>query len=666
MSEPEELIIEAAEHATSVALGLWRRHAEQPAPGLTLDELAHRLELFAAALFDVTVDVVVADPPARPNFLARIFGAAPSHLVDLRAMPATDGRYLRLPRTLEEVDADDALAMYRLWAAEQAVRVSRQSPHCWQAIPDGPARCLFWLAEAAVCDRMLAESCPGLVDLLVREREHALARRAGLDVFTPPERAVEQRLRGLLGSHPARLPAAFADLETPQDARRWAETVVDSLPDGRWRGIPPLRLWGRLQPPELAASEQAEHAAVDDRQAEPSGRSQKMERRPEVREPEEGEDDDGEGTWMVPMDDYQESVQDPMGLQRPTDRDDEASPDDLADALSNLDEARLVRTSDPAREVLESEDPAPRSPSEAGGAAADGIRYPEWDWRRSAYTGAGAVVRPRRADAGAAGWAPEVLSRHAGLIERVRRCFAQLRPRRVRLRRQPDGDEIDIEAYVEAHADRVAGRPPAQRLYQTVRPRRRDVAISLLVDISASTDSWVARNKRIIDVEKEALLVVCEALEVLGDPYAISAFSGRGPGHVSVLSLKEFGQPYSAAVRRRIGALQPDRYTRVGAAIRHATAELTAQSAQHRLLLVLSDGKPNDLDRYESRYGVEDARQAVNEARLQELDVFCLTIDRRAPSYMPQIYGPGAFSVLNRPELLPRVLVDVVRRLLSH
>jgi nitric oxide reductase NorD protein len=233
------------------------------------------------------------------------------------------------------------------------------------------------------------------------------------------------------------------------------------------------------------------------------------------------------------------------------------------------------------------------------------------------------------------------------------------------LGRQSDGPDIDLSAYVTAHADRRAGHALDDRLYEEVRPSRRDMSILLLVDISGSTDSWVADTRRIVDVEKEALLLVCEALDALGDRYAVMAFSGEGPRGVSVVSVKAFAERNGTVVRRRIAALEPDRFTRTGAAIRHATAALAAEATRHRLLLLLSDGKPNDVDVYEGRYGVEDTRQAVAEARLEGLDTFCLTVDREAPVYIARIFGPSGYAVLRHAATLPQVLVDVVRLLLK-
>jgi nitric oxide reductase NorD protein len=251
--------------------------------------------------------------------------------------------------------------------------------------------------------------------------------------------------------------------------------------------------------------------------------------------------------------------------------------------------------------------------------------------------------------------------RHALLVRRMRRQFDALRPRRVRWSRQPDGDDVDLSAYVTAFADRRAGGSSDDRLYTADRPGRRDLAIGLVIDTSASTDGWIGGARRIIDVEKEALIVVLEALDALGDPHAVLAFSGQGPGEVKLLAIKAFDEVVDANVRRRVAGLEPDRYTRAGAAIRHATALLAAQRARRGLLLLLSDGRPNDIDEYEGRYGIEDTRQAVAEARLLGVVPFCLTVDREAPAYLSSLFGPGGFALLRTPEHLPAALIGVVR-----
>jgi nitric oxide reductase NorD protein len=200
-------------------------------------------------------------------------------------------------------------------------------------------------------------------------------------------------------------------------------------------------------------------------------------------------------------------------------------------------------------------------------------------------------------------------------------------------------------------------------VYRRERPRRRDVAVALLVDASGSTDAWVSRGERVIDVAKQAALCLGEALAALGDRHAVYAFSGRGPGDVRVLVAKRFSEAWSESVRGRIGAIQPDRSTRLGGPIRHATAELARLPARARLLLVLSDGKPDDEDIYEGRYGLEDVRQAVFEARRVGVHPFCVTIDRRGPSYLPHLFGASGYTVLWDLRQLPARLPALYRRL---
>lgn len=371
--------------------------------------------------------------------------------------------------------------------------------------------------------------------------------------------------------------------------------------------------------------------------------------------------------WMPRFDDPMESAEDPLGAQRPADQDGAVDPTELADALADLPEARVVRAPGTPREVLESDTAATSAESATarGVERAEGIAYPEWDYRVGAYRHPGAIVRPVAAAPGDAAWVERVLERHAALVRGVRRRFDGLRPRRLQLGRQLDGDDIDLLACVAAFADRRAGAPSDDRLYTAARPGRRDLALAVLVDASASTDAWVAGGLRIVDVEKEALVVLLEALDVLGDRHAVLAFSGEGPGAVRVSTVKAFDERSGPSARRRVAGLEPDGYTRVGAAIRHATTLLGAERARHRLLLLLSDGKPNDVDEYAGRYGIEDTRQAVAEARLQGLVPFCLTVDREAPAYLPAIFGPGRYAVLSSPGLLPTVLVDVVRSLVT-
>ncbi|HYW11324.1 MAG TPA: VWA domain-containing protein, partial [Longimicrobium sp.] len=297
--------------------------------------------------------------------------------------------------------------------------------------------------------------------------------------------------------------------------------------------------------------------------------------------------------------------------------------------------------------------------------AVEAFAYPEWNARDGRYVQRAVWVHPREAVEGDGAWPAAVLAAHGALVRRLRERFERLRAQRARLMRQRDGEELDLDACVRAIADRATGHSIDDRLYVAVRPARRGLAIALLVDISGSTSEHV-EGMRIIDIEKVAVLLTGEALDALGDLYAVLAFSGVGPGDVRVRTLKDFGERNGGRVRSRIAALEPEGFTRMGAAVRHATALLARQPAGHRLLLILSDGKPNDQDHYQDRYAVEDSRQAILEARAAGVHPFCLTVDRKASGYLTRIFGEPGHMILRRADQLPLALVKVVRQLLSN
>ncbi len=652
MSEPEDLILEGAYRATRVARDAWRRygpvrrHAE-----VTLDEERPRLELFLAALFMRPIEIAPAQPAAPRNWLARLAqGSAvrKGARTEARLAPGTDGTRIFLPPILPvERCEEETRELYRLIAIEQSARLVRGTAAALRRLT-GPAREWHSIREAATVDAWIASELPGLLPGLRRVRAAALAARGGAvaDNGNPLERAIRETLR----SEPASPPVAHSG---------------ESVPEGS-RPVTPVWYWGEVVDAAPAAvSAVGTGNEIDPDLAASKPRVSEMRRRPRVRHADEDEDDRGAGTWVVRSDEPQESVEDPRGLQRPADRDGHADPDALGDALADLSEARVVRTPGQPREVLRSGDEIRLLRDDrATMPRRRGIVYPEWDYRAGAYRHPGACVRERPAALGNPAWASAALARHGRLVRSVRSRFERMQPRRVRLGRQTDGASVDIDAFVTAAADLQAGVSVDGRLYVAERHARRALAVSLLVDVSASTDAWVSIGQRIVDVEKDALLIVCEALEALGDRYAILTFSGRGSADVSVVPIKRFDERGRKAVHQRIAALDSERYTRMGAAIRHLTASLCAEEADRRLLLVLSDGKPNDEDAYEGAYGVEDTRQAVAEARRQGLIVFCLTVDRAAPRYAARVFGRSGFAVLRRAEQLPAVVVDVLRQLL--
>jgi len=292
---------------------------------------------------------------------------------------------------------------------------------------------------------------------------------------------------------------------------------------------------------------------------------------------------------------------------------------------------------------------------------ADGILLPEWDWKR-------ARLRPNHCRIicmQAAEAAPCELPQHLRRIaKRLRNQFQALAPARVWHRAQPDGQEVDLEAYLRFAADRTAGRGvAADGLYREMRSGARDLACLLLADLSLSTDTWIDDRSRVLDVIRDSLFLFAESLAATGDRFGMFGFSSRRRDPVRVHTLKGFDEAYGARVRGRIQAIKPGYYTRMGAGIRHASNLLTEQPAGRRLLLILSDGKPNDLDQYEGRYGIEDTRRAVLAAGRLGLEPFCVTIDEGGNEYLPHLFGNGGYLVIRRPSELPSRLPLLYARL---
>ena len=247
-------------------------------------------------------------------------------------------------------------------------------------------------------------------------------------------------------------------------------------------------------------------------------------------------------------------------------------------------------------------------------------------------------------------------------IRQVRRQFEALRTKALILRAQMDGSELDTEAVVRARTDLAASGQCSDRVWMQRRPMDRDLAVAVLVDTSLSTDAWI-ENRRVLDVEKEALAVFSHGLAACGDPFAVYGFTSRKRAWVKVDTLKDFDEPMGERIMRRIGAMRPGYYTRIGTAIRHAASQLEARPNRHRLLLVITDGKPNDVDHYEGRYGIEDTRKAIQEARAKGLAVFGVTIDKKAQTYFPHLFGRGSFAIVHHLAQLSAALPRIYRHL---
>jgi hypothetical protein len=292
---------------------------------------------------------------------------------------------------------------------------------------------------------------------------------------------------------------------------------------------------------------------------------------------------------------------------------------------------------------------------------APAARYPEWDDALQDYLSNHTAVHHRVWPVGGDDlFYRETMGLHRGLIASMRRAFEMLRPEGLtRLRRWVDGDEFDYRSLIDHRIDKRAGRTPSDRVYTKALKKVRDVAVLLLVDMSRSTSQTVGgTGKTVLDVEKEAVVLFCEALAVVGDRFAVAGFSGNGPLQVDYFAMKGFNERYDRSVHRRISTMTPQRNTRLGAAVRHATAQMANLAARIRIIILLSDGFPNDLD-YKKRYAIRDTRKALAEAHAVGIHTHALTINIAPDSRLDSLYGNFHHNLITDVRDLPAKLLRV-------
>ena len=298
------------------------------------------------------------------------------------------------------------------------------------------------------------------------------------------------------------------------------------------------------------------------------------------------------------------------------------------------------------------------SPADADHEALAGVHtYPEWNHRSRSYMQDHCRVLDAPAVAEGETYTP-----NARYVREVRRQFEALRPRRVLQPRQIDGAELDLDAVLTARADMVATRRGSDRIWQAARQTDRDVSVAFLIDTSRSTEAAIG-NTSVIDVARDTMAALATGIDAAGDRCGIWGFSSLRRDRVFLTRCKGFDAPVSPSVTASIGALKPGHYTRLGAAIRHVSAQLAEEPGARKLLIVLTDGKPNDLDHYEGQHGIEDSHMAVREARAACQCLHGVVIDEDGQDWFARIFGRGGFTLLPDPERLLRALPDIYRTL---
>lgn len=578
-------------------------------------------------------EAAAAPAPHRLGFMQRV-GLGQEKLE--RAV--LDSSSLRLPANIDYFpDAADNAALYEwlvAWFAHAGPVPSADNPL---------TRDILALRAAVAGTRAALRAWPGLRPLFHRLRAATLAARPERRL-PAVEAQLETAIRAILGGRRPTDHGFLTLIEEPG-----ADISTLRAPRG-YRPFLPVPLFGEVR--------QMPGTATPDDREEEAGTSVAADNRRRQAERRQTDQSDRDDPLCFHRFETIFSLAEMVNVNRRVDEDDEEGARQAADDLTDLTiGSNKQRTA--ARLKLDL-DLAPSAVEET--ALTQGLTYPEWDWKKQAHRPDHCHIIAARAREDGEAWLPTPEMQHQ--IRAVRRQFEALRPRRVVLRGQPDGDDLDLSALVRAAADRKAGGPGSENLFIAGRTIERDLSMAVLMDVSLSTDAAIGKN-RVIDVEKAALLALSQGLDACGDDHAIFTFTSRRRHDVRVELVKDFSDPVDARLVRRIEGLKPGQYTRMGAAVRHVTAQLAQRPQRHRLLLLLTDGKPNDIDYYEGRYGIEDTRAAIREARKQGLKVFGVTVDEAAQDYFPYLFGRGAYAIITHPERLPAALPAIYRQLVG-
>ncbi len=279
----------------------------------------------------------------------------------------------------------------------------------------------------------------------------------------------------------------------------------------------------------------------------------------------------------------------------------------------------------------------------------------EWDYRKDSYLINYVRIKPQVT----LNVVPiELPKRLKKMVKKIQGELDLLELDRIKNDRLPYGDEINIDTWIDysGHQNKSMHH---QNFYTTFEKKTRDMATLILADVSLSTEGGITQDVRIIDVIKDGLMVFSEALEKLDDKFAIYSFSSLQNKKVYFNIIKNFKDKYGDLIRGRIDAMQPYYYTRLGAAIRESAKILDKQQSANKLLLIISDGKPNDEDRYDGRYGIEDTKKAIEEVKKKGITPFCITIDLEAKEYLSYLFGRNGFAIVRDGQKLPKVIPEV-------
>ncbi|UOK42641.1 MULTISPECIES: nitric oxide reductase activation protein NorD [Flavobacterium] len=333
--------------------------------------------------------------------------------------------------------------------------------------------------------------------------------------------------------------------------------------------------------------------------------------------------------------------------------------EDHQDALDELNMKHTVRVDDTAHSVYQADFIENASVSESAEVDASGLHftYDEWDYGKRIYKENFCKVYPKLQQTSDPVYYKNTISNNASTLMGLRKMLTSVNNKIQQQKRQTQGNEFDIDSITDLYVDVHSKRTPTEKVYIANRKKEKDLSILILLDISLSSDSYAGGN-RVIDVEKEVSILFGEILNEFNIDFSIDSFYSKTRNFSTYLTLKDFDENWNTA-KHKIGAVEPCGYTRIGAALRHAGARLEKRSTKNKWIILLSDGKPNDYDKYEGKYGISDIKQALRELNSKNINSYALAIEAQAQYYLPQMFGQNHYQILTTPRELLQSMVKL-------
>lgn len=349
------------------------------------------------------------------------------------------------------------------------------------------------------------------------------------------------------------------------------------------------------------------------------------------------------------------------GVWRDFDGDDEL--EKQANALNELKMKYTVRVDEMAHSVYQADftENTNISYSEENETNGQHYAYDEWDQSKQSYKKLFCKVYPYSPANTAVSYYQETLKKYSSTLSGLRKMMTHVNNKMQQQRRQVQGNEFEIDAVTDLYADVHSGHTPSEKIYLSNRKIEKDLSILILLDISLSSDGY-ANGNRVIDVEKQVSILFGEILFEFNIDFAITSFYSKTRNHSSYLSLKGFEEGWNTA-KHKIGAVEPCGYTRIGAALRHSGALLDHRDSKNKWVILISDGKPNDYDKYEGNYGIQDVKQALRELNMRQINSYALAIEAEAKFYLPQMFGQNHYQILTTPVELLQALVKLYEKI---